>query len=333
MSLINRMLDDLAARQAPGAETLSGVRLSDPMGEAQASLNARTCWVLLGIALVAAMLVWFVWPTRGQLPVPQPRLAVGEAGDAQVTASKGAASSAPPADATPLAATPFAPSLRMEAALSWPGSASSAKTSQAGTGRSGSLGNSLSMSDLPVQQAPVTRTVAPQAPVLRSETSMRAPDESASTRRSERRASRPAKPTAASPAPEAASGILAADSITPAAKSDASIARDALSRGDPAAALAILGPAEAARDSETASLRAAALQRLGRHGDAADAYRGLTHSDPSEPGHWVGLAISLEGQRKREEARIAYRRALQSSQLAPSLRAFAQTRVTALEAP
>jgi Flp pilus assembly protein TadD len=111
------------------------------------------------------------------------------------------------------------------------------------------------------------------------------------------------------------------------------MARDALSRGDPAAALSVLGPASSDRDTETAALRAAALQRLGRHVEAADAYRGLTRGDPAEPGHWVGLAISLEGQRKREEARIAYRRALQSSQLAPSLRAFAQTRATALEAP
>lgn len=332
MSLINRMLDDLAARQAPGAETLSGVRLNDPMGEANASLNTRTLWVLIAIALGATALVWFLWSAQGTISMPQSRTALGQPAEPPATAAAPARPVVTAAQPT-TRATALAPSLRFD-------SLTSLRSSDARFARAEPIGESNGEGDDAViaDRAPVPVTKAPRsippAPTLRSATSIVLPPAAAAPP-GDRRAPRQSH---AAPAPPAQPGILGADTLSPAAtpteaSTKTTTARDALSRGDPATALALLGPTRSDHDAETASLRAAALQRLGRHREAADAYRGLTQGDPSESGHWVGLAISLEGQQKREEARIAYRHALQSSQLAPSLRAFAQARVTVLEAP
>ena len=324
MSLINRMLDDLAARQAPGAESLSGVRLSDPMSEAQASLDSRKRWVLIAIALGAAAIVWFLWPTQDQIPVPRPRAVVDEAVALPSPPAASASSSQP---GTPIASVavddaapePFRPSLRLLSSL----------------GPSGRMeSRAARIEDKGDEPATIVAGDAgapePEAAHLRSATSIDTARKPVT--RSERRDPRGNHEDSA-PSRPAADAEVPVSSATTRPTSHTDAARDALSRGDPLAALEALEPVGSDADVEGASLRAAALQRLGRHLEAADAYRGLTQRDPAEPGHWVGLAISLEGQQKREEARIAYRRALQSPQLAPSLRAFAQARVTVLEGP
>ncbi len=335
MSLINRMLDELAARQAPGAESLIGVRLSDPMGEAQASLNSRKRWVLIAIALGAATIVWLLWPTPGPMSVPQSRVAVGgvlarAAAPAAIASAQPGASIAPPViTADDAAPRPFRPSLQLVSSL---GSSSgmNSRAPQAARIQDKSE-ESVTIIDgdagAPEPEAPAPRSArsidSAPGPVTRGD---------GRNSRQNRKDSTPRHPDAGTLAAAAdAQARVDADTTRPVSRTDT--ARDALSRGDPAAALEALEPVGSDRDVESASLRAAALQRLGRHLEAADAYRGLTHGDPAEPGHWVGLAISLEGQQKREEARIAYRRALQSPQLAPSLRAFALSRVTVLEEP
>lgn len=110
-------------------------------------------------------------------------------------------------------------------------------------------------------------------------------------------------------------------------------ARAWLAAGNALAAVESLGPANAAESAEITSLRAAALQRLQRHDEAAREYGRLTVSQPDQPGHWVGLGISLEATGQSEAAGLAYRRALGSPQLSAPLRQFARDRARALGSP
>jgi hypothetical protein len=299
VSLINRMLDDLAARQAPGAESLQGVRLSEPLESANDGLDQRKAVALLLVVFAVAGSAWWLWPDRAPAPPPQVR-AEPKIDTAAVKEPELAPSAHGGAPRLQLASRLTS----LEAAADAPAidDAQRAEGLQA-------------PAPLPVPRAPPRSTTA-------------VPSDAS-------RVSLPAEPRPAisEPAPRA--------SFTPAPvtpprdplQDNKQRARVALAGQDPANALAALPPSDAARDVESAALRAAALQQLGRHAEAADAYAALTTREPAEPGHWVGLGISLEGEQRRDPARMAYRRALQSDRLAPSLRAFAQDRVTVLEAP
>lgn len=325
MSLINRMLDELAARQAPGTESLEGVRLGQPLEGARTGLDrGRLALLALVIAAVGA-LVWWRWPGRVAIPVPQARPA--------------------PAPAT-LAAPAAEPALRAGPPAAGPAASTTATTETASFRMPPEprlqLAERLAAVP-PVDRAPFVGTAAerddaedverlqkaperPRAPAARPATRA-APDDAPA-----RSTPAPPPPADAEPRRTARPVARAAPAVDPDAERRQR-ARRALADQDPASALASVSADDAARDVESAALRAAALQRLGRHGEAADLYAGLTARDAAEPGHWVGLAISLEADRRREAARIAYRRALQSDRLAPSLRAFAQDRVTVLESP
>lgn len=295
MSLINRMLDDLASRQAPGTESLQGVRLNEPLQAAHAGLDRRMLVVLLIVIAAVAGALWWWWPGRVAIPVPQARSAP-EPVIATVAPPPAIPTAAAPAD-------PTVPQLQLSPRLA-----------------------SLDEREPEVlddaERVEREQTVEPPPP---------SPPKAAKPR-----ASTP-RPPPLTTEPATSSPIIAAAAPV-AAPVDPLVerkqrARQALADQDPAAALSILSSTDAARDVESAALRAAALQRLGRHAEAADAYAALTARDPSEPGHWVGLGISLERVQRRDQARMAYRRALQSDRLAPSLRAFAQDRATVLETP
>jgi len=89
------------------------------------------------------------------------------------------------------------------------------------------------------------------------------------------------------------------------------------------------GPA--ARDAEFQAMRAAVLQRLGKHAEAVEAYQNAIRIAPQPGTTWVGLAISLETLGRRPEAAKAYRRALDAGSLAPEAREYAESRARALE--
>ena len=89
------------------------------------------------------------------------------------------------------------------------------------------------------------------------------------------------------------------------------------------------GPA--AGDAELQAMRAAMLQRLGRHPEAVEAYQDAMRSGTQPASAWIGLGTSLEALGRRSDAVLAYRRALNSSPLAAEAREFAEGRARALE--
>jgi len=111
------------------------------------------------------------------------------------------------------------------------------------------------------------------------------------------------------------------------------LARIHVDRGEFAVALKVLEQAAAAGrgNPDYHALHGAVLQRLGRHGPAADAYRLALGSAPQSGATWVGLAISLEAQGHRPEAAEAYRRGLASGTLADEVRAYADQRARQLQ--
>jgi len=110
------------------------------------------------------------------------------------------------------------------------------------------------------------------------------------------------------------------------------LARIHVDRGDFAAALTVLERAAVAGrgNPDYHALHGAVLQRLGRHGPAADAYRLALGSAPQSGATWVGLAISLEAQGHLLEAAEAYRRGVASGTLADEVRAYADQRARQL---
>lgn len=107
------------------------------------------------------------------------------------------------------------------------------------------------------------------------------------------------------------------------------LARILIERGDHAGALSALARVPPSAESEL--LRGGALQRLGRHAEAADAYRAAVRDSPENGAAWLGLAISLEALGREPEAAAAYRRAAASGTLAPGARDYAEQRARALQ--
>lgn len=110
------------------------------------------------------------------------------------------------------------------------------------------------------------------------------------------------------------------------------LARIYVDRGDFAAARTVLEQAAAAGrgNPDFHALHGAVLQRLGHHGQAADAYRLALASAPQTGASWVGLAISLEAQGHLPEAAEAYRRGAASGNLTDEVRAYADQRARQL---
>jgi MSHA biogenesis protein MshN len=103
-----------------------------------------------------------------------------------------------------------------------------------------------------------------------------------------------------------------------------SLAQLHLQRGETAQAAAILKTGLAKRaDATNWSLYASTLAKLGKRGDAAQAYREALRLDPTQGNWWIGLAVALEQGEEKAEAAAAYQRALQT-RLSGELREFAQ---------
>ena len=111
------------------------------------------------------------------------------------------------------------------------------------------------------------------------------------------------------------------------------LARILIERRDYAGALdAVNGAlAQAQTDPELQMMRGTALQRLGRHAEASDAFRASLRAVPQNGAGWMALGISLEAQDKRREAAEAYKRAAAAGSLGPEARDYAEQRARALQ--
>ncbi len=110
------------------------------------------------------------------------------------------------------------------------------------------------------------------------------------------------------------------------------LARIHAERSDYASALDVLTKvkATASSDAEFNSLSGAVLQRLGRHAEAAEAYRAAVHAVPHNGISWVGLAISLEALARKAEAAEAFKRAVATGTLTAEVKSYAEQRARAL---
>lgn len=108
-------------------------------------------------------------------------------------------------------------------------------------------------------------------------------------------------------------------------------ARSALAEGRAEAALAALA-AQPETGAERDALEAAALQQLGRHAEAEQAYRRALRGEPDVGAWWAGLGISLDTSGRGDEALAAFREAQRRGPLDPALADYLGERVEALSA-
>jgi MSHA biogenesis protein MshN len=108
-------------------------------------------------------------------------------------------------------------------------------------------------------------------------------------------------------------------------------ARVALAEGRADAALAALAVQPEA-GAERDALEAAALQQLGRHAEAEQAYRRALRREPDVGAWWAGLGISLDTSGRGDEALDAFREAQRRGPLDPALADYLGERVEALSA-
>ena len=108
------------------------------------------------------------------------------------------------------------------------------------------------------------------------------------------------------------------------------LARVYAEQRDYPAALTVMEKSGAAGErADFHALRAAILQRQGRHAEAVSAYQSALKT-VEQPGTWTGLGISLEATGRPAEASQAYQRALGLGALPPELREYAEARIRAL---
>jgi len=108
-------------------------------------------------------------------------------------------------------------------------------------------------------------------------------------------------------------------------------ARSELAEGRAEAALAALA-AQPEAGAERDALEAAALQQLGRHAEAEQAYRRALRGEPDIGAWWAGLGISLDAAGRGDEALAAFREAQRRGPLDPALADYLGERVEALSA-
>jgi MSHA biogenesis protein MshN len=109
------------------------------------------------------------------------------------------------------------------------------------------------------------------------------------------------------------------------------LARILIERKDYAAALEATDGVRTQAEPELQMMRGTALQRLGRHAEAAEAFQASLRAAPQNGASWMALAISLEAQDKRPEAVDAFKRAAAASNLSVGARDYAEQRARALQ--
>jgi MSHA biogenesis protein MshN len=83
-------------------------------------------------------------------------------------------------------------------------------------------------------------------------------------------------------------------------------------------------------NAEYQAFLAGALQRQGRHTEAAEQYQAALRSAPGNGIWWMGLGISLQADKRDADARAAYRRAQAAATLTPELQAFVERKLQQL---
>lgn len=83
----------------------------------------------------------------------------------------------------------------------------------------------------------------------------------------------------------------------------------------------------AAGNGEYHGFLAGALQRQGRHREAAEQYQAALRSVPNNAVWWMGLGISLQAEKRHAEAADAFRRAKAAGTLSPELQGFVERRL------
>ena len=86
----------------------------------------------------------------------------------------------------------------------------------------------------------------------------------------------------------------------------------------------------AAGDADYHGFLAAALQRQGRHREAAEQYQAALRGMPGKAVWWMGLGISLQAEKRNAEALDAFRRAQGSSTLSQELQGFVERKIAQL---
>lgn len=111
------------------------------------------------------------------------------------------------------------------------------------------------------------------------------------------------------------------------------LARILIERKDYPAALEVLNGVRSPEqgDAELHFMRGTALQRLGRHAEAAEAFQTSLRGAPQNGAAWMGLGISLEAAGKNSEAADAFRRAASAGTLGVEAREYAGQRARQLQ--
>jgi len=88
--------------------------------------------------------------------------------------------------------------------------------------------------------------------------------------------------------------------------------------------------AYAAGNADYHAFLAGALQRLQRHGEAAEQYMAALRANPQNGVWLMGLGISLQADKRNADARDAFQRAKASASLVPELQAFVERKLLQL---
>jgi MSHA biogenesis protein MshN len=83
-------------------------------------------------------------------------------------------------------------------------------------------------------------------------------------------------------------------------------------------------------NGEYPAFLAGALQRQGRHAEAAEQYQAALRRAPGNGVWWMGLGISLQADKRDADAQAAFRRAQALGTLAPELQAFVERKLQQL---
>jgi len=273
--------------------------------------------------------------------------------------------SAPPAVAAPIPTQAAGPPVRDEVpktpAKPQPQAAAPAKTT---TEPAAPRSLNLDVPPARILPAPAVASVQPQGPTkLEKRDRMRAPDERAEAEfrrgvgllnqgRTSEAEEAFAGALAASPGHEAARQALVAMQLEQRRIDEARrllqegvalhpgnarfasvLARVYLERKDYAGALAAVsglkGPAQG--DPEIQAISGTALQRLGRHAEAVEAFQGSLRREPQNGAVWMGLGISFEVLGKKSDAAEAFQRAAASGSLSTDARGYAEQRARQLQ--
>jgi len=332
LSLINRMLRDLSSRQPASGNVMSGIQLPGaappPRGGMLGKIGA-----LLVLVVVFTIGLWLVFGPK-TYKVPQPRQAPA---GAEVVAEPGLEQPAPPAPVMASAPTSSgdAAQLKMDTQLSSSGETPAARETPP------PAQPASEQKPKPRRQpaAPAAAEAPPKAPATDPKKAVNVyADARRALQRGDERAAEALLLDALALDPrlhgaredlgnlrvrqgridEAAATATAGLEIEPAHVGYRRLAaRIELMRGQPAAAVALLehdAPA-VERDPEYHALLASALQRIGRHEEAARGYQALARQEPYQAAWWAGFGLSRDALGDSAGALAAYARARQLGDL------------------